>query len=108
MPQIKVRGVNPELVCAISTELIDELSTAINSSKDSFTLECITSTFIQDGRIVPGYPFIDVGWFNRGQAKQDEVARIIYQHFNRAGITAVDIVFTNFPKENYYENDQHF
>ncbi|SHJ34183.1 protein of unknown function [Geosporobacter subterraneus DSM 17957] len=108
MPQIKFRGVAVEKVCNISKEMIDDLTEIIGCPRDYFTIEHIPSTFIQDGEITEGYPFVEVLWFDRGQSVQDKTARVITEYLHRAGYEQVDLFFQPLEKHRYYENGEHF
>lgn len=108
MPQIKLRGIETELVRKVSKQLIDELAILTLSPRDDFTLEVIHSTFVMDGDVVLGYPFVEVAWFDRGQETQDQVAQAISQLLHEAGCTSVDIMFTILDKLRYYENGVHY
>ena len=108
MPQIKIRGVETENIRKVSNQLIDDLAQLTQSPKDDFTLEVMNSTFIQNGEIVPGYPFVEVAWFDRGQKLQDLVAQTITRLINEAGYPSVDIMFTILEKSRYYENGKHY
>lgn len=108
MPRIKVSGVKLEHIQAISEGMVDELQTIIGCPRDYFALECINNIFIKDGAIFQADPFIEVAWFNRGQEIQDNVAKVITGFINTAGYNNVDVVFTVFDKNAYYENGEHF
>lgn len=108
MPQLKIRGIEAEKVCKISKELIDELTEIVGCSRDYFTIECIKTTSIFDGEIVTTYPFIEVAWFDRGQDVQDKVAKVLTKYINILGVQDLDIAFTIFTENRYYENGEHF
>lgn len=108
MPQIKIRGIKPEKICTISTPMIDQLEKIIGCPKEYFTIECISSTFIKDGKLDDGYPFVEVVWFDRGQDVQDNVAKIITNFVHNSGYQNVDIFFTVLQENLYYENGEHF
>lgn len=108
MPQIKIRGIETDTIRSLSKTMVDELSILIQSPRDDFTVEVIHSTFILDGEVVSGYPFVEVAWFDRGQEIQDQVAQTISRLINQAGYPSVDIMFTVFDKSRYYENSEHF
>lgn len=103
MPQIKIRGIETEIIRKLSKQLVDELAVLTESPRDYFTLEVIHSTFIMDGDVVPGYPFVEIAWFERGQAIQDQVAQAISRLLNEGGCSSVDIMFTILEKPRYYE-----
>lgn len=108
MPQVKIRGIETEIVRQISKQLIDELAVLTQSPRDYFTLEVIHSTFIMDGAVVPAYPFVEIAWFDRGQEIQDQVAQAISRLLNQASYPSVDIMFTVLEKPRYYENGEHY
>lgn len=108
MPQIKMRGIETGIVRKLSKQLVDELAILTQSPRDYFTLEVIHSTFVMDGDVVPGYPFVEIAWFDRGQEIQDQVAQAISGLLNQAGYPSVDIMFTVLEKPRYYENGEHY
>lgn len=108
MPQLKIRGIKAEEICSISKELVDELVEIVDCPRDYFTIECIETTSVFDGKIVRTYPFIEVAWFDRGQQIQDMVAKTLTKYVNRLGIQDLDIAFTIFQGNRYYENGEHF
>lgn len=108
MPQVKMRGVETEIVRKLSNKLIDELAVLTQSPRDYFTLEVIHSTYVMDGAIAPGYPFVEIAWFDRGQEVQDQVAQAINRILKGAGYPSVDIMFTTLEKSRYYENGEHY
>lgn len=108
MPQIKIRGIAVEQVQSISKELVNELQQVIGCPEEDLTLEWIPATTIANGHIVAGYPFVEVAWFDRGQEIQNRVAKSITRFIQKTGHENVDIMFTVFEKNRYYENGEHF
>ncbi|MDO5294873.1 MAG: DUF1904 domain-containing protein [bacterium] len=109
MPQIKVRGINENELCKISEKMIDQLVEAVQCPRDYFEIECIKSVAIRNGKIAEVYPFVEVSWFDRGQTVQDMVAKIITNIIREElNIESMDLAFTVFEKEKYYENGEHF
>lgn len=108
MPQLKIRGVEVENICRFSKNLIDELEEIINCPRSYFTIEHISSTFISDGSVTKGYPFVEVSWFDRGQDVQDKTALAITRAVQGFGYENVDVVFTALKENEYYENGSHF
>ncbi|MGO0884648.1 DUF1904 domain-containing protein [Clostridioides difficile] len=109
MPQIKIRGIHENDICKISEKMIDELVEAVKCPRDYFELECIKSVAIRGGKIAEVYPFVEIAWFDRGQEVQDIVARIITDSIrNNLDVESIDLAFTLFEKEKYYENGEHF
>lgn len=109
MPQIKIRGIHENDICKISEKMIDELVEAVKCPRDYFEIECIKSVAIRNGQLEEVYPFIEVAWFDRGQEVQDIVANIITDSIrNNLDVKSMDLAFTVFEKEKYYENGEHF
>lgn len=108
MPQLILRGVDTKQILPISTELLDDLQRIIGCPKGDLTLECLPSTFIADGQLTLGYPFVEIAWFDRGQEIQDQVAMSVTKAIQKAGYKNVDIMFTTLAKSRYYENGHHF
>lgn len=108
MPQIKIRGIEPAQVCKISLEMVDNLAPIIGCPREYFVIECIHSTAVKDGEIIPSTPFVEVMWFDRGQEIQDKVAKEITTHIQSLGIADIDVAFLTFERRSYYENGEHF
>lgn len=109
MPQIIIRGLQPQEVCKVSQKLIDKLTQAVGCPRDYFEIECISSVKVTNGIIEQPYPFVEVAWFDRGQQLQDEVAKTITQVLREGlDIESMDLAFRVFEKEKYYENGEHF
>ena len=90
-------------------KMVDELVEAVKCPRDYFEIECIKSVAIRDGKIADVYPFVEVAWFDRGQEVQDIVAKIITNNIREnLNIESMDLAFTVFEKEKYYENGEHF
>lgn len=108
MPHIRFRGVEKEDVKNISRELIDNLERIIGCPRDYFVIEVTASTFINDGCETKGYPFVEVAWFKRDQEIQDSAAKEITRAIKTFSNQTVDVAFTEYSEENYYENGEHF
>lgn len=108
MPILKFSAIKASDIKTISNELVDELQTLTGSPREYFTLEVISSVYIKDGAEVTGPPIVDVCWFDRGQETQDEAARIVTRYVQSVGYPDVDVIFTIFREESYYENGKHF
>ncbi len=109
MPQIKIRGIHEDEICKISEKMVDELVEAVKCPRDYFEIECIKSVAIRNGKIAEVYPFVEIAWFDRGQEIQDIVAKIITDNIKEdLKVESMDLAFTVFEKEKYYENGEHF
>jgi hypothetical protein len=108
VPQLLIKGISVDQVKTISKPLIQELAALCACGTDNFTLEVLNSTFVFDGSEVPGYPFIEVKWFDRGLKVQDEFANIITKQVHSLGIPEVEVAFTTFKESDYYLNGKSF
>lgn len=108
MPQLLIKGISVEQVKTISKPLVQELAELCACGTDNFTLEVMNSTFVFDGEEVPGYPFIEVKWFDRGLEIQNEFANLITKQVHSLGIPEVEVAFTTFRESDYYLNGKSF
>ena len=108
MPQLKFRGVKEESILTLSTPLVDKLQELLSCPRDYFTIEVMNSTFVSEGKVVAGYPLVEVAWFDRGQDTQDKVAEVITNELRNVGYAPCDIFFTILKESAYYEDGKHF
>jgi hypothetical protein len=108
MPQLIVKGITVDQLKTISKRLVQELADLCACGTDNFTVEVVHSSFVFDGEEVPGYPFIEVKWFERRQAVQDKFANIITKHVHSLGIPEVEVAFSIFKESAYYFNGKSF
>lgn len=108
MPQLLIRGVSVEQVKTISKPLVLELADLCACGTDNFILEVVNSTFVFDGKVVPGYPFIEVKWFERGLDIQNKFASIITKQVQSLGIPEIEVAFSTFRESDYYLNGKSF
>ncbi|WP_409968247.1 DUF1904 family protein [Bengtsoniella intestinalis] len=111
MPNIKVYGVEPAQVQAMSGVLTPTLSAAIGCPADWI------SFFAGGGIFSCGQPlktdvYVQVDWFSREETVQDAVAQVITDGIKAMdgmdGVETVTVVFSSLEKPNYYENGQHY
>ena len=88
--------------------MVQELADVCACGTDNFTLEVVNSTFVFDGGEVPGYPFIEVKWFERGQEVQDQFAKTVTKHVQLLEIPEVELAFSTFRESYYYFNGKSF
>jgi hypothetical protein len=108
MPQLIFKGISVAQVKKISTHLVRELAELCNCDTDNFTLEIMKSTFVFNEVEVPGFPFIEVKWFDRGQEIQDQFAKITTNYIHSLDIPEVEIAFSVFLESAYYLNGKNF
>ena len=106
MPHLLFRGVTPEQVRAISAPLVAELASVCRCPEDYILLECLHTTALFGGEIVPSYPFVEVAWFDRGTAVRDLAAACIDRHVRSLGVPELEIAFRNYERDGYYANGE--
>ncbi|MCZ8523966.1 MULTISPECIES: DUF1904 family protein [Paenibacillus] len=104
MPHLLIRGVPAERLCTVSIPLLEELAVLCGCGTDNFTLECLHTTAVAGGQIVPSFPFVEVGWFERGPAVRDLFAQTVTRHLLSLGYPEVETAFTAYREEDYYIN----
>lgn len=104
MPHMIVRGISVPHIQSISTALITELAEVCSCGTDNFMLECLPTVSIFQGEICETYPFIEVGWFERGQEIRDGYAQVLTKHILSLGIPEVEIAFKVYREDSYYWN----
>ena len=108
MPILRFHAIDLKPIAEQSELLVADLSETLACSPELITLEVIHSTFITGGKVVEGYPVVEVSWFDRGQAVQDAAAACITKHVRAMGHPEVDVIFAPLAKTGYYENGEHF
>jgi len=76
--------------------------------RSELTLEVRSDLYVADGEEVPGPPFVEIAWFDRGLEMQDRVAAIVTQRFQQAGCPSLDVCFHLLDPRSYYEDGKHF
>lgn len=104
MPHLLIRGVSPDGIREVSRDLISELAVICECPEDHLLLECLNTTAIFGGNIVPSYPFVEVNWFERGPRVRDLAAECIDRHIRSLGIPEAEIAFRRYEPDAYYAN----
>ncbi|WP_435169859.1 DUF1904 family protein [Paenibacillus glycanilyticus] len=105
MPQLLFRGVPADRLTTVSLALAEDLASICECGTDNFTMECLHATAVFGG-LAEGqsYPFVEVGWFERGQAVRDRFAQTVTAHLARIGIAEVEVAFRTYREDSYYIN----
>lgn len=103
MPQIIVKGLSPMDLIDLSQSLIQNLADISNTPIDYFRLERPEVTYYDLGQEVESYPLVEVIQFDRGQAVEGQMARLIQEAVKQLGYQECEVYFTHIAKENYYE-----
>jgi hypothetical protein len=108
MPHLLIRGVSTEQIRGISAPLVRDLADVCQCPEDYILLECLHTTAVYAGELVPSYPFVEVNWFDRGREVRDRAAARIDHHIRSTGVEEVEIAFRCYEKESYYAKGQSF
>lgn len=108
MPHIRMRGIDEIHVASLSSSLVEDLATIIQTPSDNFTFEHIQTRFFEKGQPTPGYPFIEVLWFPRSTEVQNAAAELITKAVKMLHNQDVAVVFTAITPSSYYENGRPF
>lgn len=105
MPQLLFRGVPADQLMSISEALSEELADICECGTDNFTMESLHTTAILGGLTAnQAYPFVEVGWFERGQAVRDRFAEAVTAYLSRIGVDEVEVAFRTYREDSYYIN----
>lgn len=109
MPHLLFRGVPALSLRSIAPELVQELAVLCNCGVDNFTVECLETTSIYgghaDGR---SFPFIEIGWFERGQEVRDRFAAIVHRYMEKLESGEAEIAFRTYSENAYYIEGKPF
>ncbi|WP_316674199.1 DUF1904 family protein [uncultured Tolumonas sp.] len=108
MPHIRCRGMQRDLVVAISETLVEQLAELTKAPAAHFTIEYIPAEFIATRFGGQAYPFIELFWFDRGQEMQDAAVRLITSIVKSKLEADVAVVVQPLQRTNYYDNGQHY
>ncbi len=108
MPQITVRGIDALQAKQISKALIPKMAQYLKIDTDEFTFDLLTAQSFFMGEVVQTFPFVSIGWFDRGQDAKDHVATLVTECFNGVGIEQLEIHFNTFARADYYANAEHY
>ncbi|SFE43310.1 protein of unknown function [Paenibacillus catalpae] len=105
MPQLLFRGIPAERLSTVSLALAEELASICECGTDNFTMDYIHTTAIFGGLDEgQSYPFVEVGWFERGQAVRDRFAQAITTYLASIGTDEVEVAFRTYREDSYYIN----
>jgi len=110
MPHLRIRALSDSAVKALSVSLPSELAKILNTPEDNFTVEKISTTFYRGGEVfAEADPMVEFLWFDRGLEVRDAAAKKVT---DLVGLYTksefITVVFTDLPKDSYYEYGKHF
>lgn len=103
MPFLRFRAVEEEKVAVISKNLVDELQSLIGCPREAFSLEAVHSTFVKDGEIIKGTPFVEVTWFDKGPDIQNNFVEILTENLSKVDIQNFRVLFYPLDDKRYYK-----
>lgn len=104
MPRLQFYALPLHIVAEVSEGLVDELAALMGVQREHFVMEHIASTFVYDGAVKEGFPYVEVHCFDRGAAVFDRTAEAITRRLHALGVEGVDVAFRPLIKRHYYEN----
>lgn len=110
MPHLRFRGMAREPLARLAQPLVASLSALTGAPIAHFTVELIGSEFIITGETESGHPFVELLWFDRGQAMQDAAVKLITDAV-QAELGAeqlVAVMVLPLTRTAYYDNGVHY
>lgn len=110
MPHLRFRALETQHVQSLSQSLLAPLQPLMACPNEDFTFEKVASDFYFSGLPTSAYPFVEVLWFDRGQEKQDLIAKIITEQVRhlRPDTQDIAVIFHALTPARYYDNGQHY
>lgn len=107
MPQLVIRGIAASRIQPIAEALVARMAAICSCGTDNFTIDVVQTTAVYGG-LADGtsYPFIEVGWFDRGTTVRDQLATAITNAVREIGIHDVEVVFRVYAPAAYYVNGE--
>lgn len=104
MPHVTVRGIPEETLAKISHPLKDVVVKAADTNPDYVKIFYSPVKRVDE----PEEVAVDVYWMHRPQELCDQVSTAVTEFMHRQGHEFVQVTFTEFPGNLFYENDVHY
>lgn len=109
MPHLKIRGIDKKIIIDSSKEIIDNLSKIISCDRTWVTLEHQDTEYIFDGKIIDGYTFVEIYWFERPENIKKNVAYFLTNYLKeKTNNKDTCIIFFPIQGNNYCDNGEFF
>lgn len=108
MPRIITYAIELDVVKAASGPIAEDIAALLDIPEEHVVIQVNRDVFVQDAEVVPSYPFVEVCLFDRGQQKEDEIARILTKRFRAEGCDDIEVYLTKLERRRYFENGEHF
>jgi hypothetical protein len=102
MPRVAEYGVSVDIVKRLSRELVNDLASVTGTSRDHFSIQVNSDTFLFDVAEVQPDVFVEFGLFERDSTVEDKMARIVTTHVQQAGIASVEFYLNHFSRRRYF------
>lgn len=108
MPHIRICGIGKEKLCSMANDL-----TEIVHNRSKALREYIKVIYVPNEQIIlentqVEYPMVDIFWMTRSQEICDEVAKEITLYLQGKGFEFIQVTFTEFSGNLFYENGVHY
>jgi Domain of unknown function (DUF1904). len=104
MPNLLFRGVEADKLRRIGEPLAAELADICGCGADNFTMDVMLTATVYGGLDGRSYPFVEIGWFERGQSVRDRVAEAVAGQLRSIGVEECEMVFRAYREDHYYIN----
>ncbi|OFZ18335.1 MAG: hypothetical protein A2X94_12335 [Bdellovibrionales bacterium GWB1_55_8] len=108
MPRITTYAISFETVKKASSAIQEQISSLLSLPSEYVTIAVNADTFIQDGAVVQGSPFVEICLFDRGEEQEDAIAHVVTAELRKSGCGDVDVYLTKLERRRYFENGKHF
>ena len=103
MPQLILKGIRAEKVQQLAPQLIETISRLVDCPEDWVTVELCESKFYDKNGPTEQYPILQVWWYQRPLAVQNQVAKELSDILPAEGFAMVQVSFHLFAEMDYYE-----
>ena len=109
MPTLRFHSTDIERFAPVSDELVNKLAVAFDTSADNFSLEFISSKFIEKGVVKEcgSYPLVEITAFKRAAKNEDRAAALITEYLMNIGYDYSEVVFIRVEPRYYYCAGEH-
>lgn len=108
MPHVRVSGIKKEKLCSMADDLAEIVHIRSKASRDYIKVIYVPNEQITLKNTQNEYPMVDVYWMPRPQEICDEIAEGITSYLQGKGFDFVQVTFTEFSGNLFYENGVHY
>ncbi|MGL5681503.1 MAG: DUF1904 family protein [Marinifilaceae bacterium] len=108
MPTLRFHAIDQDRLLKVSANLLDDLVHIVQVPEDYFNFEVIRSACIIRNQIGDGFPIVEILAFQRDIEVEDQMAKAVTKHLQRAGYPDSEVYFIHLEKRHYYNNGEHY